>query len=180
VTGETTPEEPDRVFGKREATPAGGLLSQINKQSQDSLRDLVLDLLENMGRDASDSDYDRDDRPVGEGPADFATREDKPGFNVIFVRAGRNKPGHVVELQEPRKFVGAPAGPSADKEIIVSDSEFSPEVREHAARQFAGKIVPARRRRLAGLTIEHGLGLDLVRTYNVMRIDGDHFENEPA
>jgi len=78
---------------------------------------------------------------------------------------------------EIQQFVGALAGRRASKGVFITTSHFSQEARDYAAASTY-KVVLIDGERLANLMIEHGLGVSVVASYQLKRIDTDFFSEE--
>ena len=79
---------------------------------------------------------------------------------------------------EIQKFLGALAGQGATKGIFITTAHFSKEAIDFANKQLHQKIVLVDGDQLSKLMIEYDLGVSVVETYVVKRIDYDYFNNE--
>jgi restriction system protein len=78
---------------------------------------------------------------------------------------------------ELQKFAGALQGQRARKGVFLTTSDFSKEASQYAL-QIDTKIALIDGTQLARLMIDHGLGVSLVETYEINRIDSDYFSEE--
>ena len=74
-------------------------------------------------------------------------------------------------------FVGALQGARASKGIIFTASAFSNDARDYAAR-VSPRVILVDGERLAGLMIDHEVGVSDRETYAVKRLDSDYFGEE--
>jgi restriction system protein len=72
-------------------------------------------------------------------------------------------------------FVGALTGHRAKKGVFITTSDYSRDAREYV-KNLEAKVVLIDGRTLAEYMIEVGLGVSLVQTYEVRRLDSDFFE----
>ena len=97
------------------------------------------------------------------------------GLDVVYVQAKRWD--STVGRPEVQKFAGALQGHRAKKGVFITTSEFSKDAIQYAA-QIEIKIALIDGAELARLMIDHGLGVSLVETYDIKRIDSDYFTEE--
>jgi restriction system protein len=112
---------------------------------------------------------------AGDEGIDGIIREDKLGFDLIYIQAKRWNPAQTVSRPEIQKFVGALAGQGATKELFITTAKFSKEALAYAQKQHTTKIVLVDGNQLARLMIEHNLGVSVINTYEVKKIDTDFF-----
>jgi restriction system protein len=75
-------------------------------------------------------------------------------------------------------FVGSLAGqPGASKGVLLTTSTFSQDAQQYV-RSLNMRIVLIDGPTLARLMIEHGVGVSVVLTYKILRIDSDYFAEE--
>ena len=78
---------------------------------------------------------------------------------------------------EIQKFAGVLQGHRARKGVFITTSTFSAEAREFAER-IDSRIVLMDGEMLAGLMVEHDVGVSKTQTYEVKRVDSDYFLEE--
>ena len=75
---------------------------------------------------------------------------------------------------EVQKFAGALQGQRARKGVFITTSQFS-----QGAREFAdfidSRIVLIDGQMLAGLMIDHNIGVSTAEVYEIKRLDSDYF-----
>ena len=113
---------------------------------------------------------------VGDEGIDGIVREDKLGFNLIYIQAKRWDRAQTVGRPEIQKFVGALAGQGASKGLFVTTARFSTEAEEYARKQHTTKVVLIDGKALARLMIEYNVGVSTEATYEVKRLDTDFFD----
>lgn len=75
------------------------------------------------------------------------------------------------------KFVDALAGQRASKGVFITTSWFTQEAKDYAGNSNY-KVVLIDGSRLADLMIEHDLGVSVVASYHLKRIDSDFFADD--
>lgn len=85
-------------------------LAEIIKQTPDFFENLVVRLLEKMGYGGALPDAGIVTGKSGDEGIDGIIREDKLGFNVIYIQAKRWDLDKVIPRSEIQRFVGALAG----------------------------------------------------------------------
>ena len=113
----------------------------------------------------------------GDGGIDGLINEDRLGLDRIFVQAKRYSPGNVVGRPDVQAFVGSLVGHGATKGVFVTTSTFSQQARDFLNR-IQQRVVLIAGQRLAGLMIEHGVGVRVTRTITFQRLDEDFFTEE--
>ena len=99
-------------------------------------------------------------------------KEDRLGLDIIFLQAKRWEA--VVGRPEIQKFAGALQGQRARKGIFITTSSFTREAKDYV-RNIDTKIILIDGPTLADYMIEHNVGVSLVATYELKRIDSDYF-----
>jgi restriction system protein len=139
-------------------------LSQRLKQSSPAFFEtIVVELLVKMGYGGSRADAGKAIGRSGDGGVDGIIKED---------RLGLDKP---VGRPDVQQFAGALAGHGATKGIFITTSEFTKDARDYASGLRNVKLVLIDGEDLAGLMIDHNLGVATTATYEVKRIDSDYF-----
>lgn len=175
---EKTPEEiiEKGYFEIRKAL-SSDLLEQVLNISPSRFERLVIDLLVKMGYGGGFKDAGTHAGKSGDEGIDGTIREDKLGLDMIYIQAKRWKTGNIVGRPEIQKFVGALAGQGAKKGIFITTSTFSKEARDYSPRNET-KIVLIDGDELAQLMIDYKLGVSVISTYEIKRIDSDYFGEE--
>ena len=172
---DTPLENLERAFGKLNANLVDEILFEIIKQTPEFFEHLVVSLLKKMGYGGSLTDVGTVIGQTGDEGIDGIIREDKLGFNLIYIQAKRWDINQTVSRPEIQKFVGALAGQGATKGLFITTARFSKDARSYADIQHTTKVVLVDGDHLAKLMIEHNLGVSIVDIYEVKRLDSDFF-----
>lgn len=105
-------------------------------------------------------------------------KEDKIGFNNIYIQAKQWALNQTVGRPEIQKFVGALTGKQAQKGLFITTAKYSSEAIEYAGNLLGTKVVLINGVDLMKLMINHNIGVSIVHSYEVKRIDSDFFEDE--
>ena len=170
---EATPEEAlESAYGRLRASLAEELLEQIKTMSPSLFEKLVVELLLKMGYGGSRKDAGEAIGKSGDEGIDGIIKEDRLGLDIIYIQAKRWE--GTVGRPEVQKFAGALQGQRARKGIMLTTSSFSQDARNYV-RQIESKIVLIDGDELAGLMIDHNIGVSPVSVYEIKRIDSDYF-----
>lgn len=173
-----TPEETlETAHVKIRTALAQELLNKVMALPSTFFERLVVDLLVKMGYGGSIKDAGQAIGKTGDEGIDGTIKEDKLGLDIIYIQAKRWQKGNIVGRPEIQKFVGALAGQGAKKGIFITTSSFSREAVEYTPRNET-KVVLIDGVNLAQLMIDHNLGVTIVSSYDVKRIDSDYFGDE--
>ena len=176
-SGETaSPEELlERVYDTLKQDLLAELLEQVRRASPTFFERLVVELLVRMGYGGSFQEAARAIGKSGDEGIDGIIKEDRLGFDVVYVQAKRW--GQAVGRPEVQKFAGALQGHRARKGVFLTTSTFTKEAQDYADK-IDSKIVLIDGERLAELLFEYDLGVSTVTRYPVKRIDSDFFLEE--
>ena len=169
------PEESiDKSYSKIESKLAADLLDKVKSNTPTFFENLVIDLLVKMGYGGSREDAQAVGRS-GDGGIDGVIKEDRLGFDVIYVQAKRWQSS----VSEPpiRDFVGALQGRRARKGIFITTSKFSKSAQEYVLTIDSrdSKVILIDGNQLAQLMIDHNVGVSVEKTYEIKRVDSDYF-----
>ncbi|MBM4434809.1 MAG: restriction endonuclease [Chloroflexi bacterium] len=176
VAGEGSPE--DRIAdGWQELRNLLGrdLLDVLKRVSPRFFERLVIDLLLKMGYGGSRADASRLVGKPGDEGIDGTISEDKLGLDVVYVQAKRWE--GAVGRPVVQAFAGSLQGFRAQKGVFITTSHFTADAREYAG-QIQNKIVLIDGARLVDLMIEHNVGVETARTFELKKIDHDYFDDE--
>lgn len=175
---QTANERLDGAFEEMETALKQDLLETVRKMDPYAFEQLVVDLLVAMGYGGSKAEAAQVTQRSGDEGIDGVIKEDKLGLESIYLQAKRWQ--NAVGRKELQAFVGALAGQGANKGVFITTGEFASTATEYikAIGQRGQKIVLIDGDRLAALMIEHGVGVSLVKTYALKRVDSDYFESE--
>jgi len=169
---ERTPEEAlENNYDYLRRGLAQELLERAKSCSPRFFEKLVLDLLVAMNYGGSPEDAARVGR-IGDGGIDGTIKEDKLGLDVVYVQAKRWQ--GTVGRPIVQGFAGSLEGQRARKGVLITTSSFSPDAREYVEK-IEKKIVLIDGEELSQLMIDHGVGVTVVATYVVNRVDHDYF-----
>ena len=154
------------------------LISLIMKQTPVFFEHLVVRLLVKMGYGGSLENAGTITKATGDDGIDGIIREDKLGFNNIYIQAKRWDCSSNVGRPELQKFVGALAGQGASKGLFITTAGFTKEAREYAERQHSTKIVLVDGKMLARLMIEYDMGVSTEIQYTIKKVDTDFFDDD--
>lgn len=116
-------------------------------------------------------------RYSGDEGIDGIIKQDKLGFDQIYIQAKRWDLETAIGRPEIQKFVGALAGVGANRGLFVTTARFSAEAVNYARKQHTTKIVLVDGQKLAELMMDHNLGVSPVISYELKRIDSDFFDD---
>lgn len=177
VSDESPQDMLDRAYKTISNTLAEDVLNEVMNQSPDFFEKLVVDLLVTMGYGGSKIENSQVLGKSGDEGIDGVIKEDKLGFDKIYIQAKRWDLDRTVGRPELQKFVGALTGQGAIKGAFITTAGFTKEAREYVSKQHACKIVLIDGKNLASLMIEHNLGVAVESTYLIKRIDSDYFND---
>lgn len=151
------------------------LLSQVKSSTPAFFERLVIDLLVSMGYGGSRQDAGRAIGRSGDGGIDGIIKEDKLGLDVIYLQAKRWE--GTVGRPEIQRFAGALQGHRASKGVFITTSSYTREALDYV-NFINSKIVLIGGQELAGLMIDHNVGVSTVGMYELKKVDADYFEGE--
>ncbi len=149
------------------------LLERVRICPPSFFENLVVELLVAMGYGGSRADAGRAVGRGGDGGIDGIIKEDRLGLDTIYVQAKRWE--GTVGRPEIQKFAGALQGVRARKGIFITSSSFTADATQYAA-NIDSKIVLVDGQALAGLMIDHDIGVARVQAYELKRLDSDYFQ----
>lgn len=176
-SGESPQDMLDRAYKAITSTLTDDVLNEVMNQSPDFFEKLVVDLLVTMGYGGSKIENSQVLGKTGDEGIDGVIKEDKLGFDKIYIQAKRWDVDRTVGRPEIQKFVGALTGQGATKGAFITTAGFSKEAKEYVSKQHACKIVLIDGQTLAALMIEHNLGVSVESTYLIKKIDFDYFND---
>lgn len=178
LSSQTPQDILDSTYQQIKNTLIDDLLTEILKQSPSFFEHLVVKLLNKIGYGGS---VEASSFVVG-GPGDEGIdgiiREDKLGFDLIYIQAKQWDRDKTVGRPEIQKFVGALAGQGATKGLFITTAKFSKEARQYVTQQHTTKVVLVDGRMLADLMIEHNLGVSPKTVYEIKALDNDFFSED--
>jgi restriction system protein len=171
-----TPEESlEASYQALHASLADEVLERLKTCSPRFFERLVVELLVAMGYGGSLADAGQAVGRSGDGGIDGIIKEDKLGLDVVCVQAKRWQ--GTVGSQTVREFAGSMEGMRARKGVLITTSSFSKDAEEYVSR-IERKIVLIDGSRLAGLMIDHNIGVSVSRSFVIKRLDLDYFAED--
>lgn len=168
-----TPEErAEAAYRELRAALASDVLDRVREQSPDFFEQVVLDVLQAIGYGGSRDDAANRLGRSGDGGVDGVIREDKLGLDLIYVQAKRW--ANTVGRPEIQQFVGALNGQRANKGVFITTSGFSREAVDFAD-AVNPRVILVDGTTLAGLMVDHDVGVAVATHYAIKRIDLDYF-----
>lgn len=154
------------------------LMSELLKMSPYDFENLIVRLLIKMGYGTLKQNETAVTPKSGDEGIDGIVSADKFGFDSIYIQAKKWRSDTTVGRPEIQKFLGALAGQGATKGIFITTAHFSKGAIAFAEKQLHQKIVLVDGNQLTELMIEYNLGVSVVETYVVKRVDYDFFNDE--
>lgn len=170
-----TPEELiERSYQVMQDALSEELLELVKSCSHQFFEQLVIDLLVAMGYGGSIEDAGKAVGRSGDGGIDGIIKEDKLGLDIVCVQAKRWD-ANTVGRPAIQAFAGSMEAHRAKKGVFITTSRFSADATDYINR-IERKIVLIDGKMLAGMMIEHNVGMNPYKTYVLKRIDSDYFE----
>lgn len=171
-----TPEEVfESTYQELRDSLARELLSQVFANSAEFFEGLVVRLLVKMGYGGSIKDAGQAIGRSGDEGIDGIIKEDKLGLDAIYIQAKRWQGS--VGRPEVQKFVGALHGQRAKKGVFITTGNFTRDAEQYVS-TIDPKVVLIDGNRLVDLMIDYNLGVSMVDTYEIKKIDSDFFLEE--
>ncbi len=172
-----TPQERiELAVGELETALATDIVQRVRSLSPKFLELVILELLHAMGYGASETDIEHVGGPGDEG-VDGVIHQDALGLQRIYVQAKRYKAENTIGRPDLQKFVGALSGLGANGGVFITTSSFTAEAREYANKNLSARIVLIDGNEFGQLMVRHGIGVQKRRTYSIVDIDEDYFED---
>lgn len=177
ISEDSTPEEQiEAAINTLESSVASMLIERIQGLNYEFLELVVLRLLEKMGYGA-DSDSVMHLGQSGDEGVDGVINQDKLGLQRIYVQAKRYKSDSTIGRPDIQKFLGALAGQGANGGVFITTSKFSSDARDYVSKNLTPRIVLIDGKELANLMIRYGIGVQIKKSYQIVDIDDDYFED---
>ena len=153
------------------------IIEQVKRCSPQFFERLVVKLLVAMGYGGSLEDAGQVLGRSGDGGIDGTIKEDKLGLDVICIQAKRWE--GTVGRPVVQAFAGSMEGFRARKGVLITTATFSKEAEDYITR-IERKIVLVDGQRMAELMIAHNVGVTVMQTYEIKRVDSDFFAEEES
>ena len=165
----------DESITQIESALTHDILERVRAMSPTAFEHLVVDVLLAMGYGG----------PAGRGTVTPASNDggvdgiidqDALGLSKIYVQAKRYAKDNVVSRPDLQNFVGALHG-KATQGVFITSSSFTSGARGYAEELGSGiSLVLIDGEHLARLMIKYGVGVQVARTYTIMKLDEDFFD----
>lgn len=176
---EKSPQEIlDDAFNQVNSSLSSQLMDEVMKLSPGQFEKLVVRLLLAMGYGSGIDDAGKVTQLSNDGGIDGIIKEDKLGFDNIYIQAKQWALTQTVGRPEIQKFVGALTGKQAQKGLFITTAKYSADAIEYAGNLLGTKVVLVDGDALMKLMIRHNVGVSTEHIYEVKRIDSDFFEDE--
>jgi restriction system protein len=178
IESTTTPQELIEISHKKiNEELSEEILEVIKNCSPDFFERLVVKLLQTMGYGHNLTDAGKVKGGVGDGGIDGIIDEDKLGLDQIYIQAKRWQGS--VGSPEIQKFIGALTSHGARKGVFITTSHFTSDAKKIAeSTSGTANLVLIDGNELSKRMIENNVGVSIVETYHVKRIDNDFFNDE--
>lgn len=133
---------------------------------------LVIELLVRMGYGGGDRTLAFHTGGPGDGGIDGIIKEDKLGLGLIYIQAKKYAADREVRRTEVQRFAGAMN--RVKKGVFITSSAFAKNASKWA-KDHEKTISLIDGNTLCDLMIAHGLGVSLVQTYELRKVDQDYF-----
>ncbi|MFP5258190.1 MAG: restriction endonuclease [Acidobacteriota bacterium] len=175
-SGEKTPEEYIEIGITAVAEKVRQeILQYVKKSSSSFFEKLVVDLLMAMGYGGTRQEAGRLTGRGSDEGVDGIIDEDKLGLDVIYIQAKRWEGS--VSRPEIQKFAGALQGKKANKGVFITTSSFTKEAISFVE-SIASRIILIDGDKLSKLMLEFDVGVSVVQTYSLKKVDTDYFNEE--
>ncbi len=172
----STPEEQiDSAYAEITAALRKELLDKVLEGTPEFFERLIVKLFVKMGYGGSLEDAGEHVGRSGDEGVDGIIKEDRLGLDLLYLQAKRYAPGNSVGRPDIQKFAGSLLGKGANKGIFVTTSCFSEQAKSYAE-NVPQRLVLIDGEELAGLMLEHGVGVRKSYTVELKKIDEDFFE----
>jgi len=159
----------------RKAT-AEELLSRLKTCSPAFFERVVVLLLRAMGYGGVTGDGSVTGKS-GDGGIDGIIKEDKLGLDVVCIQAKRYSDS-TVGRPIVQQFVGSMDFVQANKGVILTTSQFSKDANEFVNRIVGKKIVLIDGQQIADFMIEHNVGTNKTKVYELKEVSNDFFDED--
>lgn len=163
------------AFFKINQALADDLMQEIMKQDFVFFEHLVVSLLQKMGYGGPFEDSGIVTKATGDEGIDGIIKEDKLGFDQIYIQAKRWDPNATVSRPEIDKFSGALHYRGVSKGLFITTAKFSKGAIDAAERQH---IVLIDGETLTKMMIEYNVGVSVEKIFYYKKLDENFFNDE--
>ncbi|MGV7094991.1 restriction endonuclease [Desulfovibrio sp. QI0434] len=171
---EETPEERvEAAFAELNGALRSDLQERLQAMHDADFERLIVKLMLGLGYGAGG--LGKRTGGTGDGAIDGIITEDVLGLDVIFLQAKRHGQDFPVGPDKIREFAGAMDAHGITKGVFVTTSRYTKAAREYSERSHKRlRLIDGHE--LAGLMVQHGIGVRSYRTLELKRLDVDFFE----
>jgi restriction system protein len=170
---EITPDElMEKGYDSINANLTQELLEKLRSVDPYFFEQIVADLLSAMNYGKS-----KVTKKSGDGGIDGEVNQDKLGLDKIFFQAKRYAENNFVTASNVRDFVGTLDLHGVNKGIFITTSRFPNDTKD-ILNKTPKNIVLIDGTKLAKLMIEHNIGVNSEKVYEIKKIDSDFFPEE--
>jgi restriction system protein len=173
----TPDDQIEEAFRTLEVSLRDALLVRILEGSPAFFEKLIIDLLLAMGYGGSRADAGEKLGGTGDGGVDGVIREDHLGLDRVYLQAKRYQPGNTVGSDAVQAFIGALHLKGSQKGVMITTSAFTKAATISAAAAGNLRVVLIDGEELTRLMVRFGVGVRIMRTIDIKRIDLDYFED---
>lgn len=166
----------EHAYGQLHEALVDELLQTIMAKDPYTFEALVVRLLLAMGYGSGSENAGIVTSKSNDGGVDGIIRQDRLGFDRVYVQAKRWDVASTVNAPEIDKFVGALSVKKASKGLFITTAQFSQGARARADAQTVASLALVDGRELANLMIEYGAGVATRSTFEVKAVDSDFFD----
>lgn len=156
------------------ASMADELLTRLHNNDPSFFEQAVLDLLIAMGCGGAEGRATRT-QLSNDGGIDGVIDQDALGLSRIYVQAKRYALDRTVARPDIQAFVGALQGAQASQGVFLTTGRFTAGAVQYAD-AIQSRVVLIDGERLARLMIRYGVGVQVERTLEIVKVDEDFFE----
>jgi restriction system protein len=169
-----TPEETlDESYQSINIALSSDILEKLKSCTPSFFERIVVDVIVTMGYGGTLKDAGKAIGKSGDGGIDGIIKEDRLGLDNIYIQA--KKWDSAVGRPEIQKFVGALSAQKSKKGIFITTSTFTKDAIDYVSK-IDMKVVLIDGETLAGLMLEHNIGVTTVKRYELKRLDSDYYE----
>ncbi len=171
---EETPEERvEAAFAELNGALRSDLQERLQAMHDADFERLIVKLMLGLGYGAGG--LGKRTGGSGDGAIDGIITEDVLGLDVIFLQAKRYGQDSPIGPDKIREFAGAMDAHGITKGVFVTTSRYTKAAREYSERSHKRlRLIDGHE--LAGLMVQHGIGVRSYRTLELKRLDVDFFE----
>jgi restriction system protein len=179
IGGESPTENIETAIQQLENSLAHELVSRIREASPQFLEKVILVLLGRMGYGDGEDSLEHLGGPGDEG-LDGVINQDRLGLQRIYIQAKRYKDGNNIGRPEVQKFMGALQGQGASGGVFITTSRFSHDAEDYVSKNMTPRIILIDGPELGRLLVKHEVGVVSLRSYKVLEIDENLFDENQS